>query len=204
MSSVLKSLRITATLKCWSYTVPIQSQWKNEDRLNEAIALWKKGVTAQQGADILGVSRSAFLGIIHRLKKQNVVQGRHTQGIVGKSPKRRRVWNPAPQIKGSSAQVPNCSVRKSPYVETISLEDSLRGSASLKTLANLGDDDCRWPIGDPQSPSFGFCARPRLPGTSYCPDHRRRSVDQPVVVASRDVEPITEPLETPVRVSEPA
>jgi GcrA cell cycle regulator len=183
--------------------MPIQSQWKNEDRLNEAIALWKKGVTAQQGADILGVSRSAFLGIIHRSKKQGLVQGRITQGVVGRSPKRRRVWNPAPQIKGSSAQVPNCSVRKSPHVEEIHVDDRMRAMSELTALADLKDNDCRWPIGDPQSQAFGFCARERIPGKPYCGPHLERSIDKPVIVASH-VEPITEPLETPVRVMEQA
>ena len=164
--------------------MPIQSQWKNEDRLNEAIALWKKGVTAQQGADILGVSRSAFLGIIHRLKKQNVVQGRHSTFPMRKSPKRRKIYDPSAHITSAFTHVPNTTIKPPRCVEQIPVEDLGIPVAQLKTIATLSDNDCRWPIGDPQTPEFRLCGGEKVPGRSYCPSHLRRSIDSPVIVAS--------------------
>jgi GcrA cell cycle regulator len=40
-----------------------------------------------------------------------------------------------------------------------------------KTLANLEQSDCRWPIGDPKAPDFHFCGAPKLPGRPYCQTH---------------------------------
>jgi GcrA cell cycle regulator len=38
-------------------------------------------------------------------------------------------------------------------------------------LAELPDDACRWPSGDPAEPDFAFCGCPSLRGLPYCADH---------------------------------
>jgi GcrA cell cycle regulator len=40
-----------------------------------------------------------------------------------------------------------------------------------KTLANLEQNDCRWPIGDPKDPAFHFCGAQKLAGRPYCQAH---------------------------------
>jgi len=46
-----------------------------------------------------------------------------------------------------------------------------------KTLAELEDADCRWPIGDPQHKDFHFCCAERVPGRSYCSYHLNASYE---------------------------
>lgn len=46
---------------------------------------------------------------------------------------------------------------------------------TLKTLMRLEPADCRWPIGDPRKPGFGFCGKAKVPGKSYCQDHYERA-----------------------------
>jgi hypothetical protein len=41
--------------------------------------------------------------------------------------------------------------------------------ARQRSLIDLADDQCRWPCTD--APPHLFCAGPRVPGASYCPDH---------------------------------
>jgi len=41
----------------------------------------------------------------------------------------------------------------------------------MKPLLDLEPADCRWPIGDPRKPDFGFCGERRQPGKSYCAGH---------------------------------
>lgn len=41
----------------------------------------------------------------------------------------------------------------------------------------LDHKSCRWPIGDPKKPGFGFCQRHRLPGRPYCAEHQEKSRD---------------------------
>ena len=54
-----------------------------------------------------------------------------------------------------------------------------------KTLQQLEDGDCRFPIGDPQHADFHFCARPKVPGLPYCDPHSRRCFAVPVATAAR-------------------
>lgn len=42
---------------------------------------------------------------------------------------------------------------------------------SLVALVDLGDRYCRWPVGDPRSPAFGFCGEPIRDGKSFLVDH---------------------------------
>jgi len=40
-----------------------------------------------------------------------------------------------------------------------------------KTIANLGQRECRWPIGDPRDADFHFCGAPQASGRPYCAHH---------------------------------
>jgi GcrA cell cycle regulator len=40
-----------------------------------------------------------------------------------------------------------------------------------KRLEDLPPHGCKWPIGEPRDPGFGFCGRKRLTGKPYCPVH---------------------------------
>lgn len=42
------------------------------------------------------------------------------------------------------------------------------------TLMQLTEHTCRWPIGMPEDPDFGFCGAPPKAGKSYCEKHFRR------------------------------
>lgn len=41
----------------------------------------------------------------------------------------------------------------------------------MKTLIDLEDTDCRWPIGDPKKADFGYCGASRT-SKSYCCKHK--------------------------------
>ena len=47
---------------------------------------------------------------------------------------------------------------------------------AAKPLLKLDAGDCRWPVGHVGEPKFGFCARPKQPGSSYCAGHLKRSL----------------------------
>jgi len=38
-------------------------------------------------------------------------------------------------------------------------------------MANLGTNECRWPMGDPDTENFRFCGKPVFVGKPYCYDH---------------------------------
>lgn len=49
-------------------------------------------------------------------------------------------------------------------------------AAANATLA-LRDDQCRWPIGEPESAEFHFCDCVNVPGSPYCGEHSRKSIE---------------------------
>jgi GcrA cell cycle regulator len=42
-------------------------------------------------------------------------------------------------------------------------------------MANLKPDQCRWPIGDPDSEGFHFCGAPVFVGKPYCYEHCKQA-----------------------------
>ena len=44
-------------------------------------------------------------------------------------------------------------------------------SEKKKTLANLEQNECRWPIGDPRDAGFHFCGERQASGRPYCAHH---------------------------------
>lgn len=110
---------------------------------------------AHRAADTLARRRNALeLPTLHRERKPRVRV--HQKPIFG------RVVEP---VEGVDIPPP-------------SIEDAARDRASLKTLVELGDSECHWPIDQPDG-GFMFCASPALEGHPYCGprhhDHCRRA-----------------------------
>lgn len=56
----------------------------------------------------------------------------------------------------------------------------------MLSLLALNDGDCKWPVGDPRNPDFGFCGLPSIAGKPYCPHHNALAWDvRPPKVISR-------------------
>ena len=46
---------------------------------------------------------------------------------------------------------------------------------AAKPLIELERGECKWPVGHPDKPDFGFCAKPSLLGRPYCDGHMKRA-----------------------------
>jgi hypothetical protein len=65
-------------------------------------------------------------------------------------------------------------------------------------VIGLLDNQCRWPIGDPQDIDFHFCDQSSIPGRPYCEHHcsvaypvetpKRSAVDFPITAPDERVE----------------
>jgi GcrA cell cycle regulator len=51
--------------------------------------------------------------------------------------------------------------------------------AERRGIDGLTEDQCRWPIGDPQMADFHFCNGVKVPGLPYCEHHCRRAYQPP-------------------------
>jgi GcrA cell cycle regulator len=149
-----------------------------DDRVDLLKKLWSEGLSASQIAGRLGgVTRNAVIGKVHRLG----LSGRATTSRM-KSPRRpratvRRQPRPAYRQLGNPALRNLYQGDAEPFVPAaeeldIPIEDR-------RTLQDLTESDCRWPIGDPQHDDFHFCNRHKVPGLPYCEFHAKRAFQPP-------------------------
>ena len=62
-------------------------------------------------------------------------------------------------------------------------EDKLIPQGQRRTIMQLNEHTCRWPVGDTANPDFFFCGGDTEHGWVYCSTHRARA-SCPVRVAS--------------------
>lgn len=127
-------------------------------------ALWSEGLSATQIIPRFNgeFSRNAIISKVHRLgldKRQ--------------SPVRRNYKKKRP------AAIP--AVKPAPFTEHTRDDDIPAGG-----LQSRKDTQCCYPIGDPQTPTFGYCKAPRELG-DYCQRHFLRMYPS-AAVAQRRVE----------------
>lgn len=63
--------------------------------------------------------------------------------------------------------------------EPLPKEESPSDYARLYSLDELTKTMCRWPVGDPKAPDFGFCGKDKVTGLPYCEGHARRAYRAP-------------------------
>lgn len=158
----------------------------NDERVESLKKLWAEGLSASQIAGrIGGVTRNAVIGKVHRLG----LSGRATTSRTATARPRPRISAPRRPAKprfaaiGSVAMRPSFQLEAEPYVsayEELDIPEKER-----KSLLDLSEASCRWPIGDPQHAEFHFCNRSKVTGLPYCEFHSRRAF-QPVQPRRRD------------------
>lgn len=175
----------------------------NDDAIALLSKLWGEGKSASECAALLGggVSRSAVIGKVHRLKL-----AKRSRDVTASAPRRKpaRVPSrpkPAPKPASNIHAAPDgkhshsglafriAQARKDVLAGAEGMEAVLgRDSVPLEEVVEEGIDvthlvgllqlnvhTCKWPIGDPVSPGFGFCGASPLEGKPYCKTHHRRA-----------------------------
>ena len=122
--------------------------------------LWGKGKTASQIAEIIGgISRNAVIGKAHRLNLEARAPSKssHTSGASSGQNK----------IQRRPSQQP--LTRKQKF-QSILLDKNFEPE-NPKSLEELSEDTCKWPIGHPNEESFYFCGRKPEEDFPYCKLH---------------------------------
>ena len=129
----------------------MQQDWTDR-KLALLKRLWRDGKTATLIARRLGLSKSAVLGKIFRL----------------------RLPSPAPKL---GRPVSSSTHRRKGGLFKAETQSDARVKRG-KSLLELSNESCRWPIGDPSKKSFHFCGEPGADleqGVPYCERHRQRA-----------------------------
>lgn len=143
----------TATGKFYGCIHP--GGWTDE-RVERLKRLWADGYSASIVAMMLGdVTRNAVIGKVHRLELP---------------PRGPRARQPRPPRRMREKSPPKFA--KAPVVPRIAVKLTAPEPKMLQ-VAELRSNHCRWPVGDPRKPGFGFCGEKVAPGSQpYCAYHQ--------------------------------
>jgi GcrA cell cycle regulator len=146
--------------------------WTDE-RVEMLKKLWTDGLSASQIAGELGgITRNAVIGKVHRLG----LSGRAKSPSSG-APRPRKprphshmLRTSRPAFRGNTALAHAFEVEAEAEPQLI---DNVIPMGQRRSLLELTEETCRWPIGDPGSPDFFFCGGQSLAGLPYCTHHSR-------------------------------
>ena len=129
-----------------------------EEKVQKLKELWTKGHTASEIAGMLGdTTRNAVIGKAHRLNLEERAPSKHKS-----SNEKKDLTKSQPKLRGSVS-------RKSKF-KSILLDKNFEPENS-KSLEELTDTTCKWPIGHPNEEKFYFCGRKPEGEFPYCKLH---------------------------------
>jgi len=143
------------------------SHWTDE-RVETLKHLWDSGLSAAQIAKELacGLTRNAVIGKVTRL------------GLSG-SPKRPSTGRPVRVRKPIFRRVSRVQTALAQVAEKETIEADVECSIiplhQRRTLLELTELTCKWPVGHPGDTDFHFCGGPSLVGFPYCAAHSRKA-----------------------------
>ncbi len=136
------------------------------DRVGLLKNLWADGLSASQIASELGsLTRNAVIGKLHRLGLTGQDGGsKQSNG----TPKPR-----APRAARPVVQTQEGDESRSLPLPPRSVDDLAIAPEQRRTLMELTNETCRWPVGELSSPDFFYCGAPANNAIHpYCQHHR--------------------------------
>lgn len=133
-----------------------------EERIETLRKLWAQGLSGSRIAERLGpeFTPNSVIGKAHRLE----LPGRE-------SPIRRVVKNPeAPKLEVENPKPRVDNPREASNDNNYGNTEKTR-SARIFSTHYSEDETCVWPIGEPNSPKYRQCGKPRDGRHPYCPEH---------------------------------
>ena len=122
-------------------------------------ALWKKGHTASEIAKMLGeTTRNAVIGKAHRLNLEARGTSKRTSAKTNNSE------------NNSPSEGKQQKLGRKARFKALLLDKNFEPE-NPKTLEELSDETCRWPIGHPYEEKFYFCGRKSMEKFPYCKLH---------------------------------
>jgi GcrA cell cycle regulator len=162
--------------------------WTDE-RVELLKKLWSDGLSASQiAAELGGITRNAVIGKVHRLG----LSGR-AKSTSSASPRPRKARAPSHMLRIGRTSIRGNTALAHAYDMDVEAEPELIENiipiGQRRTILELNEQTCRWPVGDPGSVDFFFCGGNTLTGLPYCAYHSRVAY-QPASDRRRDKRPL--------------
>ena len=160
--------------------------WTDE-RVELLRKLWSDGLSASQiAAELGGITRNAVIGKVHRLG----LSGRAKSASAAPRQRKARASShilrmARASIRGNTALAHAYEIEAEAAPELI---ENIIPIGQRRTILELTEQTCRWPIGDPGSSEFFFCGGNTIAGLPYCAYHSRVAY-QPAGDRRRDRRP---------------
>lgn len=166
--------------------------------LKKLKALVGKGLSTAEIGKKLGLSKNAIVGKLHRMgwnagATDSDAKPAKKAGVKKPAPKKVEKKTVAVKAVKKAAPAPK-PVKVAPKKENKTVEKpapkktgghAIAGSRGISVhqrmvqhaleMANLKPNQCRWPIGDPDSENFHFCGNPVFVGKPYCYEHCKQA-----------------------------
>jgi GcrA cell cycle regulator len=151
-----------------------------EERVALLTKLWADGLSASQiAAELGGITRNAVIGKVHRLGLSGRAKSPSSSVPRPRKPRAPGMMRvPRAHIRGNTALAYDYAAEPEPELIEIPVEQR-------KTLLQLTEATCHWPVGDPGSQDFFFCGGEALENSPYCSYHSRVAY-QPASERRRD------------------
>ena len=132
--------------------------WTSES-VEKLRQLWEQGLTANEIAKKLGVTKNAIVGKVHRL----CLTARPSP-IKTKDQAEEDGGAELPLLTEAVENNTACAMTASPETQDKPQQTNVK-------LVDLDSHTCRWPIGDPRDDDFCFCGKKVRSGQTYCDEH---------------------------------
>jgi GcrA cell cycle regulator len=146
--------------------------WTDE-RVETLKKLWTDGLSASQiAAELGGITRNAVIGKVHRLGMSGRAKSPSSAAPRPRkaSPHSQMLRVSRPSMRGNTALARAYELEAEAEPELI---DNVIPLGQRRTLLELTEETCRWPIGDPGSADFFFCGGQSITSLPYCAYHSR-------------------------------
>jgi|SRR5687767_15168124 len=148
-----------------------------EEKVTVLTTLRDQGYSCSQIGDVIGMSRNAVIGKVHRLKL-SAPRKEKRSGMLKPTRRsetgllRKRVLTPRPLEMRRLAEKMHAVELHPPAALLPTVPPSEQGVPGV-SLLDLQPHHCRWPIGEVGAADFHFCGDHRVEGRPYCSAHCR-------------------------------